>query len=73
MALVLSVDHRIANGAYAAQFLDHFRVSRSCKRKSYFDGDDLESYYCGAADSPVQMRTYDKGKEMDGQADLTGQ
>jgi len=25
MAMVLSVDHRITNGAYAAQFLDHFR------------------------------------------------
>jgi pyruvate dehydrogenase E2 component (dihydrolipoamide acetyltransferase) len=25
MAMVLSVDHRVANGAYAAQFLDHFR------------------------------------------------
>jgi hypothetical protein len=45
-------------------FLDHFKVSRSRKYKTIHNGDELESYYCGAADSPVQIRIYDKGKEI---------
>jgi len=44
--------------------LDHYQVSRSRKRKHFMNGDDLESYYCGAADSSVQIRIYDKGKEI---------
>jgi len=47
------------------QFLDQYQVSRSRKRKHFMNGDDLESYYCGAADSSVQIRIYDKGKEIE--------
>lgn len=45
-------------------FLEHFKVTRSRMFKTFHNGDELESYYCGAADSPVQIRIYDKGKEI---------
>lgn len=45
-------------------FLEYFKVTRSRMFKTIHNGNELESYYCGAADSPVQIRIYDKGKEI---------
>lgn len=45
-------------------FIEYFKVTRSRMFKTFHNGDELESYYCGAADSPVQIRIYDKGKEI---------
>jgi hypothetical protein len=45
-------------------FIQEHRVSRSHKNRPYLDGDTLETYYCGSGTSPVQVRIYDKGKEI---------
>lgn len=39
-------------------------VSRSRKRNNYLNGDSLETYYVGAPSAPVQVRIYDKSKEI---------
>jgi len=45
-------------------FLQEHRVSRSNKSRPYLNGDTLETFYSGSPDSPVQIRIYDKGKEI---------
>lgn len=45
-------------------FIQEHKVSRCRKNRPYMDGDTLETYYCGSAKSPVQIRIYDKGKEI---------
>ncbi len=45
-------------------FIQSHRVSRSHKNRPYLDGDILETFYCGSPKSPVQIRIYDKGKEI---------
>jgi hypothetical protein len=59
----LCVDFRI-DGPLTLPFLDALRVSRSRKTWAILDGDNLETYYCGSPDSPVQLRIYNKGKEI---------
>lgn len=44
--------------------LEILRVSRSRKIRMITSGNALETYYCGSAGSPVQVRIYDKGKEI---------
>lgn len=44
--------------------LEILRVSRSRKIRLITNGGDLETYYCGSASSPVQVRIYDKEKEI---------
>jgi len=45
-------------------FIQQHRVSRSNKSRPYLNGDTLETFYSGSPDSPVQIRIYDKGKEI---------
>lgn len=45
-------------------FIQEHRVSRSHKSRPWLDGDILETYNCGSPKSPVQIRIYDKGKEI---------
>jgi hypothetical protein len=45
-------------------FIQQHRVSRSHKNRPWLDGDILETFICGSPDSPVQIRIYDKGKEI---------
>ncbi|GFE58195.1 plasmid replication initiation factor [Geobacter sp. AOG1] len=44
--------------------LEMFRVSRSRKVRMIGNGKELETYYCGSANSPVQVRIYNKGAEI---------
>lgn len=44
--------------------LEILRVSRTRKIRMIMNGGALETYYSGSADSPVQVRIYDKGKEI---------
>ena len=45
-------------------FIQQHRVSRSHKNRPWLDGDVLETYICGSPKSPVQIRIYDKSKEI---------
>lgn len=45
-------------------FLEDHRVSRSRSVRSYLKCGALETYYCGSAGSPVQLRLYHKGIEI---------
>lgn len=45
-------------------FIQQHRVSRSHKTRPWLDGDLLETYICGSPKSPVQIRIYDKSKEI---------
>jgi hypothetical protein len=45
-------------------FLEAHRVSCSRKLRTILNGNDLETYYCGAATSPIQVRIYYKGLEI---------
>ncbi|MBT0654777.1 plasmid replication initiation factor [Geobacter luticola] len=44
--------------------LEILRVSRSRKVRMITNDSALETYYCGSAGSPVQVRIYDKGTEI---------
>jgi len=45
-------------------FIQQHRVSRSHKNRPWLDGEILETFICGSPASPVQIRIYDKGKEI---------
>jgi hypothetical protein len=46
------------------EFLRHHAVCRSRKTNQYLDGDDLETFYIGSRQAPLQARIYDKSKEI---------
>ena len=45
-------------------FIQAYRVSRCHANRTHMDGDILETFYCGSPNSPLQIRIYDKGKEI---------
>lgn len=45
-------------------FIKRHQVSRSRKSRIIMNGEELETYYCGSTCSPIQLRIYDKGKEL---------
>lgn len=59
----LCADFRIVPSPTLPFIQDH-RVSRCHVNRSHMDGDTLETFYCGSPKSPVQIRMYDKGKEI---------
>lgn len=46
------------------EFIQTHRVSDSRKCRPFLDGPELETYYSGSSSSPVQVRIYDKSKEI---------
>ncbi|ACH40069.1 plasmid replication initiation factor-related protein [Citrifermentans bemidjiense Bem] len=59
----LCADFRI-NPPPTLQFIQQHRVSRSTMIRPYLSGETLETFYSGSPSSPVQIRIYDKGKEI---------
>jgi hypothetical protein len=59
----LCVDFKL-DSPLTYSFLEILRVSRSRKVRMISNGNDLETYYCGSPDSPVQARIYNKGLEI---------
>lgn len=51
-------------GGLSDSFLREFGVKRSRKTKIFFDNDRMQSYYVGSAESPIQLRVYDKSAEI---------
>jgi len=59
----LAADFLIPGGLEFA-FLKALHVPRNLKSHSYFDADALETFYFGGKASPIQLRIYDKAKEV---------
>ncbi|MCE5333493.1 MAG: hypothetical protein LLG06_02785 [Desulfobacteraceae bacterium] len=51
-------------GGLSSEFLQSHKVTRSRKSKSYLNGEELETFYAGDADGPVQLRIYNKTREI---------
>lgn len=59
----MCADFRIPGGLSLA-FLESHRVSRANETTFHLKNDILETYYVGSPSSPVRLRIYDKGKEI---------
>lgn len=51
-------------GGLSRDFIEAHRATRSRKANTYMHGDRLETFYAGDRGAPVQIRIYDKGKEI---------
>ncbi len=51
-------------GDLSLPFLNDHKVCRSRDQRQFFSNDQLETFYIGATDAPIQLRIYDKGKEI---------
>ncbi|WP_437203005.1 hypothetical protein [Planctomicrobium sp. SH664] len=51
-------------GGFQLEYLQKCRSPRDNKQRQELDGERLETYYVGARQSPIQMRLYDKGREI---------
>gem|GEM_PF-517618 len=59
----MTADFQIAGGL-SAQFIETHLVSTARKNSQYRDGSMLETFYIGAKSSPVQLRLYNKTREI---------
>lgn len=59
----LCADFRLV-APLSLRFIERHRVSRSRKTRIVMNGSELETFYCGSPSAPVQVRLYDKGKEI---------
>jgi hypothetical protein len=59
----LSADFFIP-GDLSLPFLNSHKVCRSSSQRQFLSDDKLETFYIGATSAPVQLRIYDKGKEI---------
>lgn len=51
-------------GGLSVDLLRQYGVSRTQKTNVYMDGDALETFYLGSRKGPLQVRIYDKSKEV---------
>jgi len=54
----------LIRGGLTDRFIREHRVSHSDKQSFHADGNRLETYYLGSKRSPIQLRIYDKAKEI---------
>jgi hypothetical protein len=59
----LSADILVPSG-FTLDFIQSHKVTRSRKSKLYFDVDQIGSFYAGDKDAPIQLRIYNKSKEV---------
>ena len=59
----LTVDFLVPGGL-SLEFLQSHKVSRSRKANTYLNDDRLETYYAGDKSGTVQLRIYDKSREV---------
>jgi hypothetical protein len=59
----LYADFKIPGGLNL-EFLRSHKVGRADKTSQFMDGEKLETFYVGSKGSPIQLRIYDKGKEI---------
>lgn len=52
-------------GGISEQFIRHHLVSKVRSQSGYRNGDELETFYLGAKGNPIQLRIYNKTKEID--------
>ena len=65
----LHADFIIAGGL-SFDFIRHHLVSKSKKNRTVNDGDDLETFYLGKVSNSVQLRIYNKSKQIKAKPDL---
>ena len=59
----LYADFKIPGGL-SLDFLRSHKVGMADKTSQFMDGEILETFYVGSKGSPIQIRIYDKGKEI---------
>jgi len=59
----LYADFRIPGGLNF-DFLRDYKVGKVKKTNPHLNGEELETFYVGEKSSPIQLRIYDKGKEI---------
>ncbi len=60
----LYADFRVPDGLNL-EFLRNYMVGKAKHTSQFLNGDVLETFYVGEKSSPIQLRIYDKGKEIE--------